>query len=283
MIEILTPFFPAYFVLMASVANIGKNVGWLASAATRAAMHKGFTKVDNLGDVTAKSGAQGTAAGLVGTGLGIGISWFFGSAESQTLDPYVLFGVFAPLSLINISAAYLGNLSVVTRTLNEERLQLALKPFISSLIRGESVELETPDYISIQESLVMPKKNIFKTPLLLGPSLIDVISESNASLILALKSDVSRNYRIYISPENIVCIWFLKGASDSDKLDGYFHACLVRQLLDENPSNVESVYHKSTEIISRIDIAELLKSKGWEINNLHLGTKVNSSVSIKHD
>jgi hypothetical protein len=283
LIEILTPFFPAYFVLMASVANIGKNIGWLASAATRAAIHKGFTKVDNLGDVTAKSGAQGTAAGLVGTGFGIGISWFLGSTEGQTIDPSLLFGVFAPLSLINISAAYLGNFSVVTRTLNEERLQLAFKPFISGLIRGENLEIETPDYISKKESLVVPKNHIFRTPLLLSPPLIDVISGSNSSLISSLESDFcNKNYRIYISPERSVCIWFIKGASNSEKLSGYFHACVVRQLLDDS-SDIESVRDKSLEIISKIDIAELLKSKGWEINNLHLGARENSSVTIHYE
>ncbi|KAJ3329229.1 hypothetical protein HDU76_008360 [Blyttiomyces sp. JEL0837] len=70
--ELLTPLVPHLFLPMASLSNVGKNVGWLASSATRAAIHRGFTKGDNLGDVTAKSGAQGTMAGLVGTVLGRG-------------------------------------------------------------------------------------------------------------------------------------------------------------------------------------------------------------------
>lgn len=48
---------------MASISNIGKNIGWLGTAAARAAMHKGLALDDNLGDITAKAGAQGTAAG----------------------------------------------------------------------------------------------------------------------------------------------------------------------------------------------------------------------------
>ncbi|KAJ3080999.1 hypothetical protein HDU99_006842, partial [Rhizoclosmatium hyalinum] len=58
---------PHLFVPIASISNIGKNIGWLASSASRAAIHKGFTLQDNLGDVTAKSGAQSTMAGLLGT------------------------------------------------------------------------------------------------------------------------------------------------------------------------------------------------------------------------
>ena len=272
---------------MASIANIGKNIGWLASAATRAAMHKGFTKADNLGDVTAKSGAQATAAGLVGTGLGISISWTLGSVESSTIDPLLLCSVFTPLSLINIAAAYLGNSSVVTRTLNEERLILVLKPFITSVANGKGFEIGIPDLISKQESLLYPQKAVYKTPLLICPSIIDLISKNNSnseSLIESLSRDHygNQNYRIYITPENSVCLWFLKGCSDSGKLNGYFHANVICYLIDSGlVSATESVYRRSLEIISDIDISQLLQSKGWEINNLHFINKLDSSVDIK--
>lgn len=55
-IEILTPIFPKFFVLLASISNIGKNIGWIATSATKASMNRGLTLEDNLGDVTAKSG-----------------------------------------------------------------------------------------------------------------------------------------------------------------------------------------------------------------------------------
>jgi hypothetical protein len=54
--ELLAPLYPGGFLLIASVSNIGKNIGWLATSATRASMNRGLTKEDNLGDVTAKSG-----------------------------------------------------------------------------------------------------------------------------------------------------------------------------------------------------------------------------------
>ncbi|KAI9139950.1 vitamin B6 photo-protection and homoeostasis-domain-containing protein [Paraphysoderma sedebokerense] len=70
-IELLTPLYPAGFLAMASISNIGKNIAWLASSATRAQMHQTFALKDNLGDITAKSGSQATAASLFGTGIGI--------------------------------------------------------------------------------------------------------------------------------------------------------------------------------------------------------------------
>ena len=100
-----------WFLPCASIANIGKNVGFLAASASRAAIHqslsmggttisddgadkpskdlkeeiedcssKSSTKAvaaSNLGDVTAKSGSQTIVASLLGTAIGIFLSRTF--------------------------------------------------------------------------------------------------------------------------------------------------------------------------------------------------------------
>ena len=35
-LEVMTPLFPQHFLLLATLANIGKNISWLAGSATRA-------------------------------------------------------------------------------------------------------------------------------------------------------------------------------------------------------------------------------------------------------
>lgn len=72
--QVLTPAVPHLFLLLASVSNIGKNISWLASSATRAQMHNSFALRGNLGDITAKITSQSIAASLVGTALGILVS-----------------------------------------------------------------------------------------------------------------------------------------------------------------------------------------------------------------
>lgn len=54
LVEVLTPLFPQFFLPMASVANIGKNVSWLAASSTKAGIHKTFIRHENMGDVTGK-------------------------------------------------------------------------------------------------------------------------------------------------------------------------------------------------------------------------------------
>ena len=62
-IEILSPLFHTSLVLpVASVANIGKNIGFLTASASRAAIHQSLAIKGNLGDVTAKSGSQAIMA-----------------------------------------------------------------------------------------------------------------------------------------------------------------------------------------------------------------------------
>ncbi|KAI8613180.1 vitamin B6 photo-protection and homoeostasis-domain-containing protein [Chytriomyces sp. MP71] len=129
LLELLTPLIPHLFVPIASISNIGKNIGWLASSASRAAIHRGFTVTDNLGDVTAKAGAQSTMAGLLGTVVGIGVSYFIGYS-----DPLTLLNVFLPLSIFNMVCCYQSNHVVVTRSLNVERAELALHRLVGALL-----------------------------------------------------------------------------------------------------------------------------------------------------
>lgn len=70
LLEIVSPLVPSAMVLpIASVANIGKNIGFLTASASRAALHQSLAIRGNLADVTAKSGSQSLAAGLLGTTL----------------------------------------------------------------------------------------------------------------------------------------------------------------------------------------------------------------------
>ncbi|KAJ3396674.1 hypothetical protein HDU92_002300 [Lobulomyces angularis] len=127
-IELLTPLFPKFFILLASISNIGKNIGWLATSATRVSMNRGVTREDNLGDVTAKSGAQSTAAGLIGTGFGVVLSYFVG------VEPLTLMAVFIPSTILNMYFAYKTNTSVVVKTFNLERGEICLREFCEKIV-----------------------------------------------------------------------------------------------------------------------------------------------------
>ena len=53
-IEIISPAFPGSFLVLASIANIGKNVSFLSASASRAALHQSLAQRNNLADITGK-------------------------------------------------------------------------------------------------------------------------------------------------------------------------------------------------------------------------------------
>ena len=54
-IEIMTLKFPHHFLLLASFANVGKNICFLLAAASRASINVRFAKRNNIGDISGKS------------------------------------------------------------------------------------------------------------------------------------------------------------------------------------------------------------------------------------
>ncbi|KAJ1658361.1 hypothetical protein IWQ61_002387 [Dispira simplex] len=119
-LEIMTPLFPGWFLVWSSMSNIAKNVSWLATSASRAHIHQSFVTSNNLGDITAKAGSQSTAAGLVGTGVGILASACLSSSMTTA------FALFVPFSAISIYANYRANKVVVSRYLNLQRAELVI-------------------------------------------------------------------------------------------------------------------------------------------------------------
>ena len=84
-LEVLTPLFPNYFLFLATSANVGKNISWLAGSATRAGIRYGFVNAHNMGDLTAKEGSQTVAITVFGTFLGITLSNLIGPGHMNLI------------------------------------------------------------------------------------------------------------------------------------------------------------------------------------------------------
>ena len=145
--EVFTPLFPAHFVALAAAGNVGKNLSWLTTAATKAAAHMAFTAATrgaNLGDVTAKASAQATAAGVAGTVLGACVAYFAtvssalltvvpevagaGAVQWQPLLPALL--CFTALSSVSLLAAVEAMAVVGLPALTRQRADLLARVFV---------------------------------------------------------------------------------------------------------------------------------------------------------
>jgi len=131
-LEITAPLVPPGAVLaLASVANVGKNIGFLTASASRAALHQSLAISGNLGDVTAKTASQSMAASLVGTALGIGLSPLLEDV------PHFLMG-FLVLSILHQGCNYMSLQAVPLPHFNRHRLHLVLQHAIAPIAGNNS-------------------------------------------------------------------------------------------------------------------------------------------------
>ena len=166
LLELLTPLYPAYFLPLAGLASVGKNVGYLAAAASRAALHQALCSGggrgggssgigrggSNLGDVTAKAGAQSTLASLAGTGLGLALVPLLGgggggggedvaaaaAVASTSVAGPALLAAYAVLAASHQYCTYQSLRSVALRTLSRHRLNLVLEDYVQRRRLGKA-------------------------------------------------------------------------------------------------------------------------------------------------
>lgn len=126
-LELMSPMMPTLFIPVAALANVAKNISWLAASASRAAIHNTFATSSNLADITAKTGSQNIAASLAGTSLGIAIASSF-IDNHWGLHAIAAFGA---LSAVHLTAVYMSLRSTHVNTFNKERLALFIDMYLN--------------------------------------------------------------------------------------------------------------------------------------------------------
>ncbi|XP_037111868.1 RUS1 family protein C16orf58 homolog isoform X1 [Syngnathus acus] len=122
--EILAPFFPAWFTLIACTSGLFKAVVGVAGGATRAALTAHQARRDNMADISAKDGSQETLVNLAGLLVSLILIPLVTDNPALTISLFFLF------TALHLFANYKAVRSVVMETLNEERLSIALRRFL---------------------------------------------------------------------------------------------------------------------------------------------------------
>ena len=131
---------------IAGLANVAKNISYLAASASRAAIHRALSNrqgAANLGDLTAKSGSQTIVASLVGLGLGVGVSNACGG------DVTTVWPAWAALSATHLTCTWLSLRYVADVELDPPRLAALVDAFL------ETGTCPTPAETSSAESLLV--------------------------------------------------------------------------------------------------------------------------------
>ncbi|KAI6695308.1 hypothetical protein NL676_023018 [Syzygium grande] len=301
-VELLTPVFPQYFLLLASIANIAKQISLACYLATGSAVHRSFAVADNLGEVSAKAQIQSVCFDNLGLMLAALLNMSFKNNQRLLAAlPFVVYPIFAALDLLGI---YQGLKYVHLQTLTKDRLEIILNTWT------EFGYVPSPAEVSKKEGI-----DIFNTkskdfwPIRIG-SLGTKVQIPKLSL-LAIKSVNSKDYYFICletfggsarTAERNILLCLREGAGTSDVIMGLLQACYIRKALIQNKNRWERILgagdvsdsgfkewfrlaedSKQSAERSVRAVSDQIAAMGWAAKNILLSTREQARYSFIDD
>lgn len=290
LIEIMIAFVPTYFLPMASIANIGKNISFLAASASRAAIHKSFAKHENLADITAKTSSQTILSSTIGTAVGIGASLLVDN------NIYNILGIYSMTASLSAYWMYRSMTYVTLKTLDLPRLDFVLYHWLSDNTKALAnqkpntsiIELLSPWDVRAFESTWLT--SIHPTPLVrlsIGSPLTDVFRNEKEAVEII---EIFRNQKYIInytlgSPAqgltSKVHLLYKEDCTRDEMLQGLVHSYVVRSSLAASCDNTLDKVLLLSESMhrSRTLAAEQFRLKGWVLDEM-LFEPIRSRLSV---
>lgn len=219
-IELLLPYYSSYSLGILCVTTCMKSIVGIAGEATRAALIQHQALKNNLADVSVKDGSQETCVNLMGSFVGILLLSVFHS-NRYVMELYLF------LIIVHLYANYSAVKALCLNSLNEDRLALIVKSYISNEV------IPKPEEVNKKESVLLltkPTTSICGFNIKIGVSLADLIKKDiilTSDTELSLKLFLDRKYLISIDVQSkTIFICLKKDAQPYDVLEAYFHACL---------------------------------------------------------
>lgn len=234
-LEIMTPAFPQYFVLIGAAAGAGRSAATLIQAATRSCFYAGFAVQRNSAEVIAKGEAQGMVSKFIGIMLGIALANFLKCSTPLALAS------FAAVTGFHMYCNLKSYQSIQLRTLNPYRASLVFSEYLVSglfpQIKHVNDEepfypglplVNTEKYIKSSGTLSIEARNAAAeicSRLRLGCKLSEIVK--NKEDAFALLDLFKKEGYIVTDNKGKFCVILREGCSPQDMLKSLFHvSCL---------------------------------------------------------
>uniref|UniRef100_H3DBS7 RUS family member 1 n=1 Tax=Tetraodon nigroviridis TaxID=99883 RepID=H3DBS7_TETNG len=238
--DILAPYFPAFFTLIMCVSGVFKSLVGVAGGATRAALTVHQARRDNMADISAKDGSQETLVNLAGLLVSLALVSFVADNAALTLSLFFLFTV------LHLFANYKAVRSVVMETLNEARLSIVLQEYL------KDGRMLSPLEANQREPVLMEFKKT--VPIKLGVRLQEIV-QSSEELKFALKLS-NKPFLL-----GCVCVCLGPQASVQDEIQVMSQALWLRSRLSSRPPSEAPADHRELSLMTHFYF-----SKGhWEL------------------
>ena len=293
-LEILSPLFPGYFLFVASVANVGKNIAYLSASASRAAIHNSYAMKRNLADLTAKAGSQTIFASLGGTALGVALSKIVGSEWLHVAS------AFAALSVVHLSCVHLAVRSVILRSFNRDRLHQVIRHYLDTAQPNATGNLTgqllTPKEVSQTETIfpVHTQKDPFDWIVTAQHSLDDIFPNGKTDYDKWVSGQRYGGHDQFILRYDQVkrrCVLgIVHGASSEDILQAFLQAQVLKDDMDnateqswsdEELEVLEKKSQRRAEVLFPTFVEKVL-DVGWDCHQLFVEPETTIRYSFEH-
>ncbi|XP_057984099.1 protein root UVB sensitive 4 isoform X1 [Malania oleifera] len=241
-VELLTPAFPHYFLLLATVANTAKQISLACYLATSSAVHRSFAVSDNLGEVSAKAQIQTVCFDNIGLMLAALLNILFKNSQRLQVGlPFVVYPIFLAIELFGI---YQGLKHVHLQTLTKDRLLIILNTWIQLGYVPSPAEVSKKEGINIlwnKSTEMWPIRIGYLNPKCQMPELsaatMQSLSKKDFHFICM---EIVHEGLTRIEQQGILlCI--REGADSADVTMGLLQACYIRKALISSGSRWENV------------------------------------------
>ncbi|KAI4332305.1 hypothetical protein L6164_017227 [Bauhinia variegata] len=289
-LELLTPTFPQCFLLLATIANIAKQISLACYLATRSAVHQSFALADNLGEISAKAQVQTVCFDILGLALAALLNlWLDCHRRQQAGFYFFIYPIFAGMDLLGI---YQGLKHVHLKTLTKDRIEIIVNTWIESGYVPSPAEVSEKEGISflgikgkdlwpIRVGCLNPKAQIPKWSV---KSMQHISGEDFYFICVEIFSNGLTRTR-----QHGILLSLCEGADTVHIFMGLLQACYIRKALLANnsrweistrESNASNSAHKEWSIIiedskraAKKDLSNLIEQlceKGWIVKSILL-------------
>ncbi|KAL2528453.1 Protein root UVB sensitive 4 [Forsythia ovata] len=291
-VELLTPVFPEHFLLLATIANIAKQISLACYLATGTAVHRSFAIADNLGEVSAKAQIQTVCFDNLGLMLAAVLNILFKNNQRlQAALPFVVYPIFSAIDLFGI---YQGLKYVHLQTLTKDRLEMIINTWINlgyvpspaEVSKEEGIDFfwsKGREILPIRIGCLNPKSQIQKL------SMMTMRSLNDEDFYFICMESLTKGFKKIGDHGILLCL--REGAGTSDVTMGLLQACYIRNGLllnriswennfegsDFSDSNIRQWLNLKEEskqsVRVNLDLLnEQMSRLGWACKNILLST-----------
>ncbi|XP_029365320.1 RUS family member 1 [Echeneis naucrates] len=256
--EILAPYFPAFFTVIVCTAGLFKSIVGVAGGATRAALTVHQARRDNMADISAKDGSQETLVNLAGLLVSLIL------IPLVTDNPVLTLSLFFLFTILHLFANYKAVRSVVMETFNEARLSIVLQQYL------RDKRILTPLEANKREPVFFEFRKVL--PIKLGLRLQEVV-QSQEEFELALQKN-SKPYLLGVR-NGCVCVCLGPAASVHDEIRAMCQAVWISSTMSPAASTEPSaqqqqiswaMVHESHKLMDTIfnNFFKGVEAAGWD-------------------